>query len=321
MLKFDNKTYRFLEFASRGSVIAQILLNGDSKYILLEGNFISKVEKEIDMVSFLPVSKFEKVEDVWHKGRTSMKIGRFLRKFLNEYSIISYDIDDVMIEKFVNTFKSYFSRDTSKLKIVEGTDILKYYQEDSYHTNGGRYGSLWNSCMRQYERNKFMKLYADNIDKVKMLVFFDDNEKIRARALLWDGVRDHNDKDVRYKFMDRIYSYYDHDVDFFKDWAKENGYITKWEQSAKSERDFDLGDKVHSRMSLYVKLENTEQDYFPYLDTFKFYNVDKKRFSNADGFKFDYVLIQSNGATEREEEEPEEEPEYWGDDDDDDDQF
>jgi hypothetical protein len=249
-----------------------------------------------------------------------MKIGRFLRKFLNEYSIKNYEIDDTQIEKFVNTFKSYFSRDTSKLKIVEGKDILKYYQEDSYHTNGGcRYGSLWNSCMRQTERNKFMKLYADNIDKVKMLVFFDDEEKIRARALLWDGVRDHNDKDARYKFMDRIYSFYDHDVDFFKDWAKDNGYIAKWEQSAKSERDFDLGDRVHSRMSLYVKLENTEQDYYPYLDTFKFYNVDKKRFSSSDGFNFDYVLIQSSGATEREEEEPdEEEPEYWGDSDDDD---
>ena len=200
MLTFNNEMCRFLEFASRGSVIAQILMNGDSKHILIEGNFISKVEKEIDMVSFLPVSKFEKVEDVWQKGRTPIKIGKFLRRFLNEYSIKNYEIDDVMIEKFVNTFKSYFSRDNSKLKIVEGSDILKYYQEDSYHVNGGRYGTLWNSCMRQSERNKFMKLYVDNIDKVKMLVFFDDNEKIRARALLWDGVRDHNDKDARYTF-------------------------------------------------------------------------------------------------------------------------
>jgi hypothetical protein len=58
MLKFDNEMYRFLEFASRGSVIAQILMNGDSKLVVMEGNFISKVEKEIDMVSFLPVSKF-----------------------------------------------------------------------------------------------------------------------------------------------------------------------------------------------------------------------------------------------------------------------
>jgi len=314
MLKFNNEMYRFLEFASRGSIIAQILMNGDSKLLLLEGNFISKVEKEIDMVSFLPASKFEKVEDVWHKGRTSMKIGRFLRKFLNEYSIKNYELDDTQIEKFVNTFKSYFSRDTTKLKVVEGRDIMKYYQEDSYHQSGGRYGSLWNSCMRQHERNKFMKLYADNIGQVKMLVFFDDEEKIRARALLWEDVRDHNDRDARYKFMDRIYSFYDHDVDFFKDWARENGYISKWEQSARSERNFDV-DGDHCRMSLYVKLENADQMYYPYLDTFKFYNADKKRFSNSDGFTFDYVLVQSNGAVEREEEEPEEVPEYWDDED------
>ena len=315
MLKFNNEMYSFLEFASRGSVIAQILLNGDTKHILLEGNFISKVEKEIDMISFLPVSKFEKVEDVWNKSRTSMKIGRFVRKFLNEYSLKNYDIDDVQIERFVNTFKSYFSRDVSKLKVVEGEEILKYYHEDNYHYSGGRYGSLWNSCMRQSERNKFMKLYVDNIGKIKMLVFFDDDEKIRARALLWEDVKKHNDESVRYKVMDRVYSFYDHDVDFFKDWATENGYISKYEQSARVEKVFDLGDRNPVKLSLYVELENLEQRYYPYLDTFKHYNVGKKRLSNSDGFRFDYILIQSNGALEREEE-PEEELEYWGDDDD-----
>lgn len=314
MLKFDNHIYRFLEFASRSSVIAQILLNGETKHLHLEGNFISKVEDAIDMVSFLPASKFEKVEDVWMKGRTSMKVGRFLKKFLNEYSIKNYELDDVQIERFVNLFKSYFSRDESKLKIVEGADILKYYREDSYHERDGRYGSLWNSCMRQHERNKFMKLYSDNPDKIKMLVFFDDAEKVRARALLWHGVKDHNDGDVELNVMDRIYSFYDHDVDFFKDWARENGYISKWEQSAKSERSFDVGG-AHKKMSLYVNLENAAQMYYPYLDTFKFFNEGKNRFSNSDLFNFDYVLVQSNGETERHEEEPEEVPEYWDDED------
>ena len=57
-----------------------------------------------------------------------------------------------------------------------------------------------------------------------------------------------------------------------------------------------------------MELENLEQRYYPYLDTFKHYNVGKKRLSNSDGFRFDYILER--------EEEPEEEPEYWGDDDD-----
>ena len=44
---------------------------------------------------------------------------------------------------------------------------------------------------------------------------------------------------------------------------------------------------------------------FPYLDTFKFFKKNKLRFSNSDEFYFDYMLVQSNGRTEREEE-PEE---------------
>ena len=42
MLKFDNKMQDFLEFSSRSSIIAQILLNGDSRLIVPEGNFVSK---------------------------------------------------------------------------------------------------------------------------------------------------------------------------------------------------------------------------------------------------------------------------------------
>lgn len=306
MLNFSQEMYLFLQFASRSSVIAQILLNGDENLIRLEGNYIRRIESEIDMISFLPISKLEKIDDVWNKSRTSMKIGRFVRKFLNEYSLKTYDIDDTQIEKFVNNFKSYFSRDLSKLKIVEGEEILKYYHEDNYHYSNGRYGTLWNSCMRQSERNSFMKLYSENSDKVKMLVFLDDEEKVRTRALLWQDVKKHGDESVRYKFMDRIYYFYDHDVDFFKDWAKENGYITKFEQNAKTEKLFDLGKDKPIRLSLYVELDNNKQNFYPYLDTFKYYNVGKKRFSNSDGYSFDYILIQSNGALERYEEEPEE---------------
>jgi hypothetical protein len=316
MLKFDNKMQAFLEFSSRSSIIAQILLNGDSRLIVTEGNFVSKADGKIDTVCFLPTSKFEKVEDPWdNKCRTPTKIGRFLKKFLNEYSIKTYEITEPQIEKFVNSFKSYFSRDESRLKVVEGEDILKYYREDSYHCEGGRYGSLWNSCMRQPERNSFLRLYADNSDKIKMLVFFDEAGKVRSRALLWNGVKDHGDNSLEYKFMDRIYSFYDHDVEFFKDWAFDHGYISKWVQSARSERSFDLGKGKHSRMSLYVKLENSSQEHYPYLDTFKLYNVAKKRFSNSTEYNFDYTLVQSNGAVERQEE-PEPEPDWYEDDED-----
>ena len=299
MLIFNDEMYSFLQFAQKDSIIAALFLQGDSSHINDEGNYVKRVEDEIDVVSFLPKSKYEKVENEWESGRIKIKIGRFIRKFLTDFSIQNFNINDQMIEKFVNLYKSYFSRDISKLKIVEGEEILKYYLEDNYHSlNGNRAGSLWNSCMRQRERNKFMKLYAKNSDKVKMLVFFSDDDKVRARALLWEGVKDHKDSTKEYKFMDRIYYVYDHDINFFKDWAKENGYISKWEQSAKTELLFDIEGEV-KRLQLYVNLDNSGLSYFPYLDTFKNFCVSRNRFSNSQNYNFDYVLVQSNGQVER----------------------
>jgi hypothetical protein len=307
LLIFDNEMFEFLQFAQRDSIIAALLLQGDHSHIVEEGNYVKRVDNEIDAVSFLPKSKYEKVEDNWNNGRVKIKIGRFIRKFLTEFSVTNWNVNDVLIERFVNLYKSYFSRDISKLKIVEGNDILKYYLEDNYHSfNGNRAGTLWNSCMRQRERNKFMKLYAINPEAVKMLVFFSDDDKVRARALLWQDVKEHKDSEKSYKFMDRIYYVYDHDINFFKDWAKENGYLCKWEQSAKTEMLFDDGTGSPVKKSLYVKLDINSLSYFPYLDTFKFFNEFKNRFSNSQSYDYDYTLIQSNGAVEREQEPDEE---------------
>jgi hypothetical protein len=300
ILNFNDEMWSFLQFAQKDSIIAAVFLQGDTSHINDEGNYIKRVDNEIDVVSFLPKSKYEKVENNWENGRVKIKIGRFVRKFLTEFSFKNFKVTDTLIEKFVNLYKSYFSRDISKLKIFEGEEILKYYLEDNYHTlNGGRFGTLWNSCMRQPERNKFMKLYAKNKDKVKLLVFFSDDDKVRARALLWEGVKDHKDSTKEYKFMDRIYYVYDHDINFFKDWAKENGYISKWEQSAKTELLFDIDGEV-KRLQLYVNLDDSGLSYYPYLDTFKNFYVSKNRFSNSQNYNFDYVLVQSNGKVERE---------------------
>ena len=311
-LLFDHSMIQFLEIAGRDNKIALILLNGSGNLIVEDGNFIRREDSEIDVLSFLSKSKIEKVEDPWDsKSRTKIKIGRFIKKFLSKLSFDQYCITDQDVEKFVNLYKSFFTKDLSKLKIVEGDDILKYYLEDNYETvSGSRFGTLWNSCMRQSERNKFMKLYAKN-PNVKMLVFFSDDDKVRARALLWEGVKDHKDTTKEYKFMDRIYYVYDHDVNVFKDWSRENGYISKWEQNAKSELIFDVDGEI-TRMQLYVELDSTGLSYFPYLDTFKNFNVRKNRFSNSQSFNFDYVLVQSNGQVERDE--PEQEPD-WEDDD------
>ena len=306
-LIFNSDMINFLSLTSNR--INDILIHGDGELISEEVNFIKNEEN--DFLSYLPKSKYQKDAnfDPYSKGigRVKIKIGRFVRKFISEKSFIQFGITDQTIESFVNSFKSYFNSTTSSIKIIEGSEILKWYLDENYYTpNDMRFGSLWNSCMRYHDRNKYMTLYAKN-PNIKMAVFLVD-DKVRCRALLWDDVRDLDGKS--YKVMDRIYSVYDHDVILFKNWANENGYISKWTQSAKSEKTFDVGG-IATTIDLIIKLENYQFRYYPYLDTFKYFNEYKGTFSNSRKWSYDYILIQSNGSVEPE---PEPEPE-WSDDD------
>ncbi len=311
-LIFDHEMCNFLERANNRK-ISSVLLHGMSGLISEEGNFIRRESNSTDTLSYLPKSKYKVIDtkDPFSEGigRVSIKFGRFLKKFLSQSAFSELSITDSEIEKFVNFYKSYFNSSIDDIKVVDGDDILKYYLQDNYFApNGNTYGSLWNSCMRQRERNKFMRIYAKNSD-IKMAVMLSDDGKVRARALLWENVHEHN-SDNKYKFMDRIYTVYDHDVDTFKEWSKKNGYISKWEQSAKSELLFDIdGDPI--RKKLYVLPENYDFDWYPYFDTFKFYNQFKGRFSNSDYYDFSYILTQSNGDVERDRE-PEQD-EFWED--------
>lgn len=305
-LIFDRSLQEFFQFANRNFIITQIICSGNiGNHLKDEGNYLASVPGEIDTISFLPKSKIDKVEDPWTQGRVKIKVGRFIKKFFSDFSISNWNINDVEIERFVNSYKSYFSQDSTKLKIVTGSDISKYYLQDNYYQyDGACYGTLWNSCMRQRERNEFMELYDKN-PNIKMLVLFNNDEtKIKARALLWEsGLTDRNDKE--WKVMDRIYSFFDHDVDVFKKWADENGYIYKWEQNAKSELYFNVeGSKKLLRLK--AKLNCDGLQYFPYLDTFKFYNRGESLFSNSDRYDFDYILTSSKGYLPQDEDESDE---------------
>jgi hypothetical protein len=308
-LIFDKDLQIFLDSTQQGCSgrICSIFIYSPEKFIKQEGNFIMKVEGSNDTLSYLPKSKFNKVIengiDPYSDGigRVSIKIGRFIKKFLSKDAFIEFDITDKSIESFVNHYKSYFSHSEDKLVVVSGDDIKKWYLEENYWSPDGKIqGTIWNSCMRQSNRNKFLDIYTNN-ESVKMLVLFSNDGKVRARALLWDDVKEHNSENT-YKLMDRIYTFYDHDISLFKKWANKNGYICKAEQNSKSERLFEINGEI-VRLYLYVNLCKSNFSYYPYLDTFKFFNKNKNRFSNSDRFNWDYKLVQSDGSLEREREE------------------
>jgi hypothetical protein len=303
-LKFDNNFWEFISSTNRVCRISNVLYHNEMPLFKYEGDFI--MVDEIDTISFIPKSKIEVSSGFSEtKYRTKIKVGRFIKKFLKKETIQMFNINDSEIENFVNLFKSYFDNDISKFKVVSGKEIKKWYLEDNYFLpNGCRNGTLWNSCMRYSEKNSYMNIYADNPDVVKMLVNIDENGLVKSRALLWESVEDKDGK--KYKIMDRIYSVYDHEVNSFKKWATENGYIYKYEQSAKSELLFVTPEGVKD-LRLSIRLDNWKIRKYPYIDTFKYLNFRDGILSNTDRFNYDFILVQNDGSLERIEE-PEPEP-------------
>lgn len=307
-LNFSHEMISFIDSTQNLCKISDILrfsMRNPERVLKFEGDFIKSNPHSCETISFVPKSKLEGCDGFNEvKHRTTIKIGRFVNKFFKKEAIREFYITDQDIEIFVNIFKSYFSTDSNNFKIIEGEEIKKWYLQDNYFTPSGcRYGTLWNSCMRYSEKNKFMQIYASNPNQVKMLINLDEDGRLKTRALLWEeAVTSTGEK---YKVMDRIYSIYDHEVNTFKKWAEDNGYIFKYEQSARNERLFKTPDGLKD-LQLKIKLDTWKVSKYPFIDTFKFIDFRNGVLSNSDNFYYDYVLVQNDGSLERDEPEPEE---------------
>jgi hypothetical protein len=252
------------------------------------------------MVSYLPINKIKNnigFDPFNCSGRVTIKIGRIVNKLIDEHYIKIHNVNDSQIEKFVNSYKAWFDSSDAEFKIVNGEDIKTWYLDKNYYVSpsGSALGTLWNSCMRYEERQKCLELYCNNTN-IKMLVLIQNQngiDKVRSRAILWDNVI-HNGESI--KVMDRIYSFHDSDVDLFKKWANENGYIPKLEQNAKSHQFFEIKG-IPTRIRCSVKLDNKEFEYYPYLDTFQFFDKENGILHN-DEYNQDwkYRLVQANGS-------------------------
>jgi hypothetical protein len=315
-LYVDQEFFQFL--LNNESIISTLLINLD---LGQQMNYLSPTGVS-DKVSYLPMDKFSDNYDFdpYAKGvgRVTLKIGRFINKFLSDEIIKRFSITKSHVEKFVNLYKSWFDNTKYVLKVVDGEEIKKWYNQIYYFTvNGNQLGTLWNSCMRYENRIKFLDLYCKN-PNIKMLVMLqqvDDEWYVRSRALLWEDVdvtKDFsNTLPEKIKVMDRIYSVFDSDVNTFKKWANENGYIPKFEQNAKSHQFFDIKGEV-VRLRCVVKLDNSNLNYYPYLDTFPFFNWVDKQISNDEfGFSWDYKLVQADGTLERQTHEEENDEDTW----------
>lgn len=293
----------FFDFlANTNNIICSIILNANTEGGI---NYLAPSDKG-DMISYLPESKFkdEVGFDVFGEkvGRSLMRVGRVVSKLITEKQINEYGVKQTQIEDFVNYYKSWFDKENFEIKVIEGDEIKKWYLDQNYFApSGSCMGTIWNSCMRYSERQSYLDLYCknSNVKMLVMLVKYNDVEKVRCRALLWDDVQvasSQTDLPETIKVMDRIYSVFDSDVKTFKKWAESNGYITKWEQNAKSHQYFDIkGQPIKIKCNLKIVEKNLR--YYPYLDTFPFFDLRNGVLYNDEyNSKWEYRLVQANGS-------------------------
>lgn len=188
------------------------------------------------------------------KKMLKIRLGRLMRKLITKYNEKTgkelgtvLPITDEIIEKLHNKWVAYINEVTFEFAL--GKDIYKGYTTDNYHKKG-----TLSSCMN----NAFdsLKFYTENPDKIKLLILYYQGQ-VAGRSLVWtcdDGKIYH----------DRIYTAFDwvrnSMLEIFKKEGITNAYATN----------LDLKVTI-PKLSTNIK--------FPYLDTFKQKNYDKKYLS------------------------------------------
>ena len=208
----------------------------------------------------------------------------------SNFSFIEKDI-----ETFVNLFKSTYDIEQdalNKFSLENGKSISKWYNMSNYMD--GCLGQLNNSCMRSVP-GRYFNIYKDN--GVKLLIQFSDggkmindkyiSDKIKGRALLWEDVKlDGVDGYIR--FLDRVYTHSDSDVDLFREYAKLNGWYWK-----------DINGYITNGVDSYSyklnkKLDKIRFMNYPYSDTFRYMNK-KDGILHTGHLEYDSTLGRTDG--------------------------
>lgn len=225
-------------------------------------NYISISKQDRTKLSYLTEDRINSLDpqEYWTSSRRYIaKPGAFISKLFN-------DIPAKEVEKFSNLFRSQAAKAPFRFEVVKGNRIKDFYYYENYHSS--ERGSLGVSCMKHEHCQKYFDLYTENEENVSMLTMFNDKNRLIGRALLWDFESN--------KIMDRIYTYNDEELSFyFKQWATEHGYYYKSEQNWFNTIFFEQIGTGKKEFKLEMKLPNIKQHYYPYMDTFKFIDLDK----------------------------------------------
>jgi hypothetical protein len=272
------------EIESQSMVASLLLKKRHSNEDLIEDfvNHISVSREDKGKISYLTKERFAAIDEseIWTSSRRfQAKPGGFISKVFK-------DIPAKEVELFSTLFRNVSNRIKVDLQVVKGERIRDFYYYESYASDNGSLGA---SCMRYDNCQKYMNVYVENTDVVSMLVMLNDNGSLIGRALLWDC--------DGYKIMDRIYTTNDEKYAFyFKEWATKNNYLFKSNQNWFDTLTFEkIGDKKQE-LRIDIKLPNSDYRYYPYMDTFKFFNAETGTISNYQPKSDFYTICTPDGS-------------------------
>lgn len=235
-------------------------------------------------ISFTPKGKDLVYTDggTWSReGRQVGKPARIVKKLL----IKAYK--SIELERFNNLLRNEIIN-SGDFKIVEGHDITKYYNEETYFKVNGSLGS---SCMRGEDCITYFKIYED----VAKLLICVKQDKILGRAILWSF---ENGPTI----MDRVYVCDDYLEETFIEYAKEHKWIIRSENTMVSDGDSPTWlTPEHNYEYPEIITFNIEcpelYDQYPYIDSFRY--LDTTSFTISTDPKFgDARLSNTNGEYE-----------------------
>lgn len=199
------------------------------------------------------------------------------------------EINDTDIQLFVNELSALVkesSPDSQSIEEVKGDEIIKWYDKDNYKIPLGKLGG---SCMATKDCQDFFQIYVTN--KNVSLLILKDKEKLFGRALLWK-------LDNGKYFMDRVYTILEPDEIIFINYAIKNGYYYRSNGTNEKINYYFNGEVIDgSETIMSVNLDYSDFTYYPYLDTFKYLNIDEKILSNNPK-RHDYILTSTEGRWE-----------------------
>ena len=257
------------------------------KHIVLGLIFLKYISDSFEELhSKLTEDKLSDAEDmrIWSTSRNPIKIGRLIRAILTKAKVTFTDKD---IEDFTNTYKATydFMKDVLKqFDVIQGKKIAYWYEKDNYVSGGG---TLNNSCMADVETDEYFDIYCYNPQVSLVILYSDDgkidgdkytSDKIKGRAILWDA----NINGKEGKFMDRVYTRFDSDVDLFKQFAEKNGWWYKKSQSMEPSEPITNGSESASNPNIIVKLKEGNWDNYPYCDTICYLDTNDDTLTNRE---------------------------------------